>query len=144
MIEAVPSAPYGSCADPVQLLSCRTKINNRRKILQKILKNHGDGTIKIASTATPLILGTPHSMTSQDQEMKKRIDQAYEDGLTAENNPRTLGQFIPEFTASPHPRFLGLAQSIRERRGGKVNITSPIYRDSETSYLETKDEPFSG
>jgi glutamate--cysteine ligase catalytic subunit len=109
MIEAVPSAPYGSCADPVQLLSCRTKINNRRKILQKILKNHGDGTIKIASTATPLILGTPHSMTSQDPEMKKRIEQAYTEGLTAQNNPRTHGQFIPEFTASPHPRFLGLA-----------------------------------
>lgn len=70
MIEAVPSAPYGSCADPTQLLSCHKKINNRRKILQKILKNHGDGSIKIASTATPLILGTPNSMTSQNAEMK--------------------------------------------------------------------------
>lgn len=109
MIEAVPSAPYGSCADPAHLLSCRAKINNRRKILQKILNNHGDGTIKIASTATPLILGTPHSMTSQDPEMKQRIDQAYAEGLSAEHNPRTLGLFIPEFTASPHPRFLGLA-----------------------------------
>jgi hypothetical protein len=64
--------------------------------------------------------------------------------LSAENNPRTLGQFIPEFTASPHPRFLGLAQSIRERRGEKVKIISPIYKDSETSTLETKDEPVSG
>lgn len=70
MIEAVPSAPYGSCADPAQLLSCLAKINNRRKILQKVLKSHGDGTIKIVSTATPIILGTPNSMTSQDPEMK--------------------------------------------------------------------------
>jgi len=64
MIEAVPAAGYGSCADPTQLLSCNKKINNRRKILQKILLKHGDGTTKIASTATPLILGTPNSMTS--------------------------------------------------------------------------------
>lgn len=91
MIEAVPSAPYGSCADPTQLLSCLKKINNRRKVLQKILKKHGDGTTKIASTATPLILGTPNSMTSQNEEMRKRIEQAYRDGLTPESNPRTLG-----------------------------------------------------
>lgn len=76
--------------------------------------------------------------------MRKRIEQAYEDGITPENNPRTLGQFIPEFTASPHPRFLGLAQSIRERRGEKVKILSPIYQDSETKQTETNEEPFSG
>lgn len=53
--------------------------------------------------------------------------------------------FIPEKTASPHPRFLGLAQSIRERRGKKVEIKVPIYQDDNTqSTVPTETEPFPG
>ena len=40
--------------------------------------------------------------------------------------------FIPEKTASPHPRFLGLAKSIKDRRGKKVEIIVPRYQDSKT------------
>ena len=87
----------------------------RRKFLQKFLSKYGDGNIKIMSTSTPVILGTPKSMTSLDPVMKAKIDTAYEQGLK-KFNPCTQSNLIPEFTASPHPRFLGLAQSIRERR----------------------------
>lgn len=59
-------------------------------------------------------------------------------------NPKTLSDFIPEFTASPHPRFLGLAQSIRERRQEKVVILSPIYKDINTNLEPTVDEPYPG
>lgn len=59
-------------------------------------------------------------------------------------NPRTLGDFIPEMTAQSHPRFLGLAQSIRERRGEKVKILSPIYKDVHTATQPTSDEPYPG
>lgn len=59
-------------------------------------------------------------------------------------NPCTQSLFVPEFTASPHPRFLGLAQSIRERRKEKVKILSPIYQDVNTSLEVTADEPFPG
>jgi glutamate--cysteine ligase catalytic subunit len=52
--------------------------------------------------------------------------------------------FIPEFTTSPHPRFLGLAQSIRERRQEKVKILFPIYKDKFTSYEKTREEPIPG
>jgi glutamate--cysteine ligase catalytic subunit len=46
--------------------------------------------------------------------------------------------------ASPHPRFLGLAQSIRERRGEKVNIQVPLFIDSKTSLEPTESNPYSG
>jgi hypothetical protein len=59
-------------------------------------------------------------------EMQKMIDAAYEKPLI-ESNPRTEGIFIPEFTCSPHPRFLGLANAIKSRRTEKVKILSPIY-----------------
>lgn len=109
------------------------------------MKNHGDGNLKIASTATPIILGTPNSMTSSDDAFRSEIEDAYKNGVRS-TNPKTLGDFIPEVTASPHPRFLGLAQSIRERRGEKVKILSPIYRDKNTLGLETStpEEPFPG
>ena len=45
-----------------------------------------------------------------------------------------------------HPRFLGLAQSIYERRGKqKVEIKVPIYQDENTNLTEaTEREPFPG
>ena len=51
---------------------------------------------------------------------------------------------IPEVTASPHPRFLGLAQSIRERREEKVNIQVPLFIDKFTSLEPKECEPYPG
>lgn len=82
-------------------------------------------------------------MTSQDKDLRSDIETAYAQGVR-KSNPRTLGEFIPEVTASPHPRFLGLAQSIRERRSEKVKITSPIYMDKNTSMEATAEEPYPG
>lgn len=115
----------------------------RRKFLQAHLKSYGDGNLRIASTASPIILGTHESMTSNDPETRAKIDKAYANGLQ-KTNPCTKSLFVPEFTASPHPRFLGLAQSIRERREEKVKILSPIYKDVNTSYQVTEDEPYPG
>lgn len=108
MIEAVPAVPYGAYADPAELLSCHDKISLRRKHLQEFLSKHGDGKTKIASTAIPIVLGTPNSMTSNDPELRAKIYKAYEQGVR-QTNPCTQSDLIPEFTANPHPRFLGLA-----------------------------------
>jgi glutamate--cysteine ligase catalytic subunit len=59
-------------------------------------------------------------------------------------NEATLSFFIPEITASPHPRFLGLAQSIRERREEKVNIQVPLFMDAATSLEPTERDPYPG
>ena len=48
-------------------------------------------------------------------------------------------------TCNPHPRFGGLTKSIRERRGKKVDIRVPIYKDTNTNLTEaTEDEPYPG
>lgn len=60
-------------------------------------------------------------------------------------NKHTHQSFIPEKTASPHPRFLGLAKSIYERREKKVEIKVPLYQDENTDLTSVTDrEPFAG
>ena len=60
-------------------------------------------------------------MTSENEKIRGYIERAYKRGLE-QSNKHTHQSFIPEKTASPHPRFLGLAQSIYERRQQKVDI----------------------
>ena len=42
-------------------------------------------------------------------------------------------QFLPDEIANPHIRFPTLAANIRERRGRKVEINVPIFKDDNTS-----------
>ena len=65
-------------------------------------------------------------MTSTNEETKLKIEHDYANGLE-NSNVLTHQQFLPETTASPHPRFLGLAKSIYERRQKKVDIRVPRY-----------------
>ena len=88
-------------------------------------------------------MGTHNSMTSQNAEIRKMFEDAYAKPLI-ESNPKTQSILIPEFAASPHPRFLGLAHVIRERRTEKVKILSPIYKDVNTSMEPTETDPYPG
>jgi glutamate--cysteine ligase catalytic subunit len=45
---------------------------------------------------------------------------------------------------NPHPRFPALSKNIRERRGSKVQILVPLYKDVNTSIEVTEKEPFPG
>jgi len=42
-------------------------------------------------------------------------------------NKHSKSEFAIDGTENPHPRFPGLMQSIRERRGSKVEILVPIF-----------------
>ena len=90
--------------------------------------------------ASSPILGTPNSI-SVSEEMQQQIDEA---GTLEKYNECTTSKFIVDTSANPHPRFLGLAQSIRERREEKVNIQIPIYKDENTSMEQSEDEPYPG
>jgi len=46
--------------------------------------------------------------------------------------PYSLSIFIPDSIINPHPRFAALTANIRSRRGGKVDIQVPLYRDINT------------
>ena len=48
---------------------------------------------------------------------------------------RLRSQFLPDEIANPHIRFPTLAANIRSRRGRKVEINVPIFRDENTPVL---------
>lgn len=114
----------------------------RRAYLNQFLGEGRD--VRIISTSASPILGTPHCLTSSNPSIREYIEA--EDTLDlARNNPHTHQLFLPEKTASPHPRFLGLAQSIYERRGKKVDIRVPLFRDENTDCEQvTEREPHPG
>lgn len=46
--------------------------------------------------------------------------------------PYSQSIYVPDSIINPHPRFAALVQNIRNRRGGKVDIRVPLYRDEFT------------
>ena len=62
-----------------------------------------------------------------------------------ELNAASQSRFVLDSTINTHPRFSNLVQSIRERRGEKVEIRVPLFKDERTNMTEaTEDEPFPG
>lgn len=54
----------------------------------------------------------------------------------APNGPIAQSDYVPDLVINPHPRFAALTTNIRERRGRKVNIQIPLYRDENTPEFE--------
>lgn len=50
------------------------------------------------------------------------------------NGEKLRSQFLPDEIANPHIRFPTLAANIRERRGRKVEINVPVFRDEKTPW----------
>ena len=69
----------------------------------------------VTLTTFPL-LGVPHSLTPD----------------YAPSGPRLRSQFVPDEIANPHIRFPTLAANIRARRGAKVALNVPVFRDTNT------------
>lgn len=44
----------------------------------------------------------------------------------------SLSDYVPDACINPHPRFAALVRNIRSRRGRKVDIRVPLYRDRNT------------
>lgn len=60
-------------------------------------------------------------------------------------NDASQSKFVLDSTINSHPRFNNLVKSIRERRGEKVEIRVPLFKDERTNMTEpTEDEPFPG
>ncbi len=91
------------------------------------------GDIKLLSTAACPFLGVKDCLTSNNEKIKKYLDRAYQKEDLASKNKHTHQLFLPEKTTNPHPRFLGLARSINERREKKVEIKVPLFQDENTT-----------
>lgn len=50
------------------------------------------------------------------------------------SGPALRSQFVPDEIANPHIRFPTLAANIRSRRGRKVEINVPIFKDQNTPW----------
>ena len=50
------------------------------------------------------------------------------------SGPKLRSQFVPDEIANPHIRFPTLAANIRMRRGRKVEINVPVFRDERTRW----------
>lgn len=112
MVEATPNRPYtGYTSD---LLRVERNMRLRRKRMLTVLN---DNEISPTVSTFPLLgaLG--------------------DDGTVPPSNvggPRTLSEYIGDEIINPHPRFGTLTANIRQRRGSKVNIRVPLFRDRNT------------
>lgn len=50
------------------------------------------------------------------------------------SGPKLRSQFVPDEIANPHIRFPTLAANIRSRRGRKVQVNVPVFRDEKTAW----------
>ncbi len=50
------------------------------------------------------------------------------------SGPKLRSQFVPDEVVNPHIRFPTLAANIRARRGRKVEINVPVFRDERTPW----------
>eukprot|EP00347_Sterkiella_histriomuscorum_P009710 403340177 len=140
MVEAVPTEPYGSPCKIQELLSCLPKLTSRREILREFFDQK---KIQLVSIASPFILGMKDHIIIQDQNL---IEEIRANNYDLEKvNQYSHSRFTIDSTENPHPRFPGLMKSIRERRGEKVSIYVPIYRDVNTNLtVSSDDEPQPG
>ncbi|GKY95326.1 hypothetical protein MPSEU_000494400 [Mayamaea pseudoterrestris] len=112
MVEATPNRPYtGYSSD---LLRVERNMRLRRKRILTVL-----GEDECAPTiSAPFMLGAQGN-----------------DGTvppTDVGGPRTLSDYVGDAIINPHPRFGTLTANIRQRRGSKVNIRVPLFRDADT------------
>jgi hypothetical protein len=117
MVEATPHRPYTGFA--TDLLRVERNMRLRRKRILTVLNEN-----EIAPTVSAFPL----------------IGAQGDDGCVPAvpvGGPRTLSEYIGDGIINPHPRFGTLTANIRERRGSKVNIRIPLFRDVNTPEFST-------
>ncbi|KAJ2765050.1 glutamate--cysteine ligase [Coemansia nantahalensis] len=106
-----PGYPYSSTVDGLTTVEANMK--RRREILKSHLK---ENNVVLTICNFPL-LGNGNFL-----EPPHKPDGKFSESL-----------LLPDEMINPHPRFLTLASNIRERRGAKVAINVPLFRDANTA-----------
>eukprot|EP01031_Cornospumella_fuschlensis_P029942 gene29942-36163_t len=110
MVESTPSRPYTGYTSDLARVE-RNMVLRRKRLLAALKENEISPTV----TSFPL-------MGCGDF-----IDQAHKF-----DSPYSQSQYIPDYCINPHPRFAALVRNIRMRRGEKVNVKIPLFRDVRT------------
>ncbi|KAK4947575.1 glutamate--cysteine ligase [Elasticomyces elasticus] len=111
MLEATPGKPWGIGFK--DLLDVESDMKNRRVIA----KQHMD------PDQYPITLTTFPRLGTRDD---------YITPYYPPSGPALRSQFVPDEIANPHIRFPTLAANIRSRRGRKVELNVPVFKDKNT------------
>ena len=111
MLEATPGKPWGIGFK--DLLSVEADMKLRRLIA----KDHMDHDLYPITLTTFPRLGTKDDFTTP---------------YYSPSGPALRSQFVPDQIANPHIRFPTLASNIRWRRGRKVELNVPVFKDTDT------------
>ncbi|CAI5442367.1 unnamed protein product [Caenorhabditis angaria] len=123
MIEGTPGTPYGG------LLACfnivEANMKNRRQVIKKLLKrNEAVMSISFPALGTLGFISPSIKADPNDEDAANSL-------------------FFPlDAVFTGHPRFKNLSKNIKSRRGSKVAINVPIYKDKNTKSPYVED--FSG
>eukprot|EP01090_Pellita_catalonica_P020654 TRINITY_DN7488_c0_g3_i1.p1 TRINITY_DN7488_c0_g3~~TRINITY_DN7488_c0_g3_i1.p1 ORF type:complete len:501 (-),score=102.23 TRINITY_DN7488_c0_g3_i1:53-1555(-) len=117
MIEGTPGVPFDNDFSKIGMIE-----TNMRQRRLKVRAELEEGEHVLSFGGFPL-LGTPKCTVPE-----------YENG-----GPVTLSSYTSDKYISPHNRFSTMTQSIRERRGSKVDIRVPVYKDKNTPEQLEKD-----
>ncbi|KAK8188850.1 glutamate-cysteine ligase-domain-containing protein [Phyllosticta capitalensis] len=112
MLEATPGKPWGIGFK--DLLDVEQNMKWRRVIAKEHM---APNEFPITMTTFPR-LGSPDCITPP----------------YPPSGPKLRSQFLPDEIANPHIRFPTLAANIRARRGRKVEINVPVFRDERTPW----------
>ncbi|KAG9715028.1 GCS-domain-containing protein, partial [Aureobasidium melanogenum] len=113
MLEATPGRPWG--IDLKDLLDVESDMKWRRKIAKEHME---PSEFPITLTTFPRLGAKERSITPE----------------YPLNGDKLRSQFLPDEIANPHIRFPTLAANIRARRGRKVEINVPVYKDEKTAW----------
>lgn len=112
MLEATPGKPWGIGFKDL------LDVEPNMKLRRKIARDHMDRTEYPITLTTFPRLGRPDCTTP----------------CYPLSGPKLRSQFVPDEIANPHIRFPTLAANIRQRRGRKVEVNVPVFRDKNTPW----------
>jgi glutamate--cysteine ligase catalytic subunit len=111
MVEATPGAPYGGSTSDLRHVERNMAVRRAR-----ISALSGAHTHPFSLVAYPFM----------------GLGEAFTWPPRAPGGPFSRSAYVPDAVISPHPRFGALTANIRHRRGRKVEIQVPLFRDAAT------------
>ncbi|XP_019639734.1 PREDICTED: glutamate--cysteine ligase catalytic subunit-like [Branchiostoma belcheri] len=115
IVEGSPVRPYGHLMEHLNMVEANMRLR-REEILSVLDQERGETVITF--TAFPRV-GCPGS-TDPEVECNPTV------------NTASHSLFFPDAAINHHPRFRTLTRNIRERRGEKVCINTPVLKDINT------------
>ncbi|EDO46274.1 predicted protein, partial [Nematostella vectensis] len=114
MIEGTPGKPFGGCMRHFNMIEANMKL--RREEVKRIMGDTDEAVMSIVGFPR---LGCPNF--------------TFPNHTPTPGHGVTTSLFYPDMVVHQgHPRFATLTRNIRERRGSKVAINVPIFKDTNT------------